>query len=201
MIWLKTTMLAMIDQYGVIALFVALTLETVGLPIPGESALIVTSAIASTGQINIWHVAIAGYLGAVLGDNIAYFIGRRYGRAVVLARGARFGITPERFARAEGIAQRYGPIMVIVARFVVLLRQLNGLVAGTSGMHWMTFLLSNLLGAALWVGFWTVLAYKFGRTVSIVPFVQSHLYLVISLAVVALIGVILFVYLRLRKAR
>ena len=89
--------------------------------------------------------------------------------------------------RAEGIVSRYGPAMVIVARFVVVLRQLNGLVAGTTEMPWPRFLAANVVGAALWVGLWTTLAYRFGRDVDVVPWVWHHLNLAAMVAVPLLV--------------
>jgi len=198
--WIEAHVIALIQHYGVGALFVSLTLETLGLPFPGESALILSAGLAGAGKISIWAVAIAAWSGAVLGDNIAYFIGRRYGRAVVTAYGARVGITESRYARVEAVFARFGPVMVIVARFVVLLRQMNGLVAGTAGMHWLTFALANMVGAALWVGFWTVLAYQFGHTPDVLPFIGRHIgWLAFALMTLVLIG-LLVGYWRMRRA-
>lgn len=196
--WIEENVLALIHHDGASALFVSLTLETLGLPLPGESALILAASLAGAGKISIWAVVTAAWCGAVLGDNIAYFIGRRYGRAVVTRYGARVGISESRYARVEAAFARYGPLMVIAARFVVLLRQMNGLVAGTAGMHWLAFVLSNMLGAALWVGFWAVLAYQFGHAADVLPFIGRHLGLVASgLALLVLLGLLLG-YLRMR---
>lgn len=199
MIWIEANVSALIHHFGAIALFVSLTLETLGLPLPGESALILASTLAGAGKISIWAVAIAAWCGAVLGDNIAYFIGRKYGRVVVTSYGARFGVTESRYAKVEAVFARYGPLMVIAARFVVLLRQMNGLVAGTAGMHWFAFALSNIVGAALWVGFWTTLAYHFGHSATILPFIGRHVGVAASVLVtMALLGV-LAGYVRLRS--
>ena len=199
MLWIKDHLLALVEQYGVIALFFSITLETLGLPLPGESALIASSAAAGAGKLSISHVAIAAYVAAVLGDNIGYFIGRKYGKAVTLSYGERFGITHDKYVRAEEVAAKYGPLMVISARFIVLLRQLNGLVAGSTGMHWAKFLIANLIGAALWVGFWATLAFKLGHDVSIVPWIWHHLSLVAMVVIPALLLVIVLLYLRVRR--
>ena len=197
--WIEVNILALIQDYGAGALFVSLTLETLGLPLPGESALILASTLAGAGKLGFWSVAIAAWCGAVLGDNIAYFIGRRYGRQVVTRYGARFGVTESRYARVEVIFTRFGPFMVVVARFVVLLRQMNGLVAGTANMNWLVFLASNIIGAALWVGFWTTLAYHFGHSAIILPFIGRHVGLVASV-LVGLAGLgLLFGTVRLRR--
>ena len=142
---------------------------------------------------------IAAYVAAVLGDNAAYLIGRKLGRPVITRYGRRVGITDAAFARAEAVARRYGPAMVVVARFIVLLRQLNGLVAGTTGMRWPKFLVANLVGAALWVGLWTTLAYKFGQKIDVLPFLWHHLSLVAAVGIPLLI--VLLAILRLRGAK
>ena len=199
MIWFRDSALALIEHFGPIALFVSLTLETLGLPFPGESVLILTSAVAATGQINIWQVAVAAWLGAVLGDNIAHFIGCRYGRDVIVVYGKRFGITESRYANVEAMASKYGPLMVMSARFVILLRQLNGLVAGSVGMHWLTFFLCNLVGAALWVGFWTILAYLFGHSVAVLPDIGRHLGTLTAILILLLVLGLIFGYLRIQR--
>ena len=106
-----------------------------------------SSASAGEGRLNIWHIVIAAPVATVLGDNIGYLIDRRYGKAVILRYGDRVRLTHEKNEKVEAIAAKYGPLMVNVAWFIFLPRQLNGLVAGSIGMHWATF-----LGAALWVG-------------------------------------------------
>lgn len=153
-----------LQHYGAPALFLCLALESLGLPVPGETALVVTAtAAADPGGSPLWLVALAAWSGSVLGDGIGWLIGRRYGRDVVLRHGGRIGITPARYRRVEAVAHRWGPWMVVAARFIVGLRQLNGLVAGTTGMHYRQFLPANMLGAALWVGVWVALAAWFGH--------------------------------------
>lgn len=199
MLWLKDHLLNLVEHYGIIALFFAILLETLGLPLPGESALIASAVAAGAGDLNIWSVILAAYVAAVLGDNIGYLIGRRYGRAVILRHGARIGITHDKYRRAEIAAQRFGPLMVIGARFVILLRQLNGLVAGTIGMHWAAFLGANLIGAALWVGFWSAVAYHLGHSVSLLPWIWNHLSVVAMVAVPLLMGLLGVLYWRQRR--
>lgn len=156
------------------ALFVCLVLETLGLPLPGETALIAAGAAAGAGKLSIWGVFGAAWIGSVLGDNIGYLIGHSLGRRAIIARGGRIGITEERYAKAEKIIARYGFAVVIIARFVVLLRQLNGLVAGSAGMPWRRFIVANVIGAALWVGLWSFLAYHLGEEADILPVIWHH---------------------------
>ncbi|MBE0621064.1 MAG: DedA family protein, partial [Burkholderiales bacterium] len=137
-------------QYGYAALFTVLFTESFGLPLPGEAFLVVSSFLASQGQMSIAWVAAVATAAAVLGDNIGYGIGRWGGRKLVRRYGARVGITSGRMARTERFFSRFGPEVVIVARFIPLLRQLNGVVAGSARMPWKRFLAYNTIGAGLW---------------------------------------------------
>jgi len=186
----------LVAHYGVPALFVSVALEALGAPLPGESAILIASAAAARGEFDIRAVALAAFLAAVLGDGIGYVIGRRLGRPVIARYGARFGATEANLDRMENLARRYGPAMVVVARFFVVLRQLNGLVAGTSGMRWPVFLAANAAGAALWVGVWTTLAYRLGVTAGSLPALLHHLAPIAGLAAVALIATLAILHFR-----
>ena len=155
-----------IREYGAVAIFVILFLESLGAPLPGESALIFAGVLASRGELSLSAVLFNAWVGAVLGDNVGYLIGRTFGRAVILKPGSRIGLTPERFNHVEAVFARYGPATVAAARFVNILRQLNGIAAGTTGMDWRRFLLFNALGGALWVAVWGAGAFYFGTHMS-----------------------------------
>ena len=179
--------LALLSRYGTLALFATVTLEAFGAPLPGESAVIAAAAAAAEGKLPIFWVATAAIAGSVLGDNIGYLIGRKLGRPVILRYGAKVGVSEAALARAEALMRRRGPVIVVVARFVVLLRQLNGIVAGTTGMPWTHFLAANVVGAALWVGVWATLGYRLGRDADVLPWIWHHLGLVAALLVPALV--------------
>ena len=183
-----------IVQYGLVAIFLLVGLESLGLPLPGETVIILGAGLAATGTLDIYAVTLIAILAAVLGDNIGYVLGRRFGRPVILRFGSRIGITHARFARAEHLIRQRGTIIVVVARFIVLLRQLNGLVAGTTGMHWLSFLVANAIGAALWVSLWVTLAYNLGKSVSVVPLFWHHLGTLAMLLIPAMIGVVVYVF-------
>ena len=105
-----------------------------------------------TGRLSIVLVVLLGFLAAVIGDNIGFAIGRFGGRRLVERFGRYILLTPERLDKATGFFERRGAGIIIVARFVEGLRQANGIIAGTTGMHWARFLAFNAVGAALWVG-------------------------------------------------
>jgi membrane protein DedA with SNARE-associated domain len=156
-----------IVQYGYGALFGVLFAESFGLPLPGETFLVAAAFLAVQGQLNIWLVGLTAWAAAVLGDNLGYAIGRFGGRRLVVRHGARVGISVERLNKTERFFAHYGPEVVIVARFFPVLRQLNGIVAGSVGMGWKRFLFYNALGGFLWVGAWTSGVYYFGQRIEV----------------------------------
>jgi membrane protein DedA with SNARE-associated domain len=155
-----------VAAYGVWALFVVLYLESLGAPLPGESALVASAFLASTGELLLTHVLLAGFVGAVAGDSTGYMIGRAGGRPLLIKFGPKIGLNAARFERVERLFQRKGVWVVLTARFVVLLRQLNGLVAGSMRMHFPRFLMANAAGAALWVIVWVFIGYTFGHEIA-----------------------------------
>ncbi|HUB63222.1 MAG TPA: DedA family protein [Methylocella sp.] len=156
----------LVHEYGAAAVMVILTFESLGLPLPGESLLILASVLAGRGELSLPLLMLSAWAGAVVGDNIGYLIGRRLGRALVLRYGATIGITASRLSQVEAFFARYGPLTVAFARFVNVLRQLNGVVAGMSSMDWKRFLFFNALGGALWVSVWTLAGFSIGAHVS-----------------------------------
>ena len=149
-------------HYGYWAVFGSILLEDFGLPLPGEALLIAGSLLASQGDMHIAPLLLFAWTGAVAGDNIGYVIGRFAGRRVVLLYGRYVFVTHRRVDDAEKFFTKHGGAIVVAARFVEVLRQLNGVIAGMARMEWRHFLAYNVIGAALWVGFWGLLAYELG---------------------------------------
>ncbi len=152
-----------VGDYGYWAVALGILLEDFGMPTPGETLLITGAVVASAGALNIYLLLILAWVGAVIGDNIGYVIGRTGGHRLMVRYGARFGITDRRLKQVEQFFDHYGGWVVVFARFVLLLRQFNGIVAGTLEMHWLRFLLLNAIGAALWVAFWGILSFWLGK--------------------------------------
>jgi membrane protein DedA with SNARE-associated domain len=177
----------LLDHYGYWAVGGLILVEDFGVPAPGETILIAAAVYAGAGQLNVAVVALIALAAAIAGDNIGYLIGRSGGRAFVHRWGRYVLLTPERFHRAEAFFTRRGGAVVIVARFIEGLRQANGIIAGTTGMHWLRFLACNTLGAALWVGLWTSLGYAAGSHIGTVyeEVSRYETYLLIALGVSA----------------
>jgi membrane protein DedA with SNARE-associated domain len=151
-----------VRHYGVVAIFVIIYLESFGAPLPGESALIAASLLAVRGDIQVVPLYLAASAGAILGDSTGYAIGRFGGRRILQRYGHLVALTPERLERLEDLVRRRGPLGVLFARFVVILRQLNGLVAGSMAMPWPHFLVANAAGGLLWAAVWVFGPYLFG---------------------------------------
>ncbi len=144
-------------------------------------------------------MALIGFLGAVMGDNIGFAIGHFGGRPLIERWGRYILLTPERLDKATDFFERRGASIIIIARFVEGLRQANGIVAGTTGMHWARFLLFNSIGAALWVGVWTSIGYFSGSHIDSIYSAATRYSVYFGIA----IGVLLIGYIawRIRRGR
>jgi membrane protein DedA with SNARE-associated domain len=154
-----------LEHWGYLGVGGMLFLEDFGVPVPGEIMLIAAAIFAGAGNMNIAVVFVVAVLAAVIGDNIGFIVGHFGGRPLAQRFGRYVFLTPQRLDRAETFFNRHGGKIVTVARFIDGLRQLNGLLAGIGGMHWLKFLGYNALGAALWVGTWCTLGYLAGQNI------------------------------------
>jgi membrane protein DedA with SNARE-associated domain len=177
-----------LDNYGYLAVAGFVLLEDFGVPVPGETILILGAVYAGTGRLNIFLVGLIGFLAAVIGDNIGFAIGHFGGRRLVERYGRYILLTPERLDKATGFFERHGGKIVVAARFIEGLRQANGIIAGITGMHWAKFLGFNALGAALWVGLWTSIGYFSGSHIDTIynAATRYSTYLAIAVAVLIL---------------
>ena len=174
-----------LDQFGYLAVTGLVLLEDFGVPVPGETVLILAAVYAGTGRLSIVLVALLGFCGAVLGDNLGFALGHFGGRRLALRYGRYVFLTPERLDKATLFFDRHGGKVIVIARFVEGLRQANGIIAGMSGMPWRRFLVFNAIGAALWVGTWTALGYLSGSHINTIydAAARYSTYLLAALAV------------------
>lgn len=152
-------MLSLIERYGYLIVFLGVTLEGVGIPLPGETVLIAAGALAHRGSLALWETMAFGGLGAVIGGQAGYCLGRFGGRPFVLRWGRYVFISPERLGRAEGFFERQGGRAVFLARFITGVRVFGALVAGISRMSWGKFTLYSVLGGVVWAAAAVALGY------------------------------------------
>lgn len=152
-------LMPLIERYGYAGIFIAVLVEGFGIPAPGQTMLALGALLAANGDLDIFAVLTIAWSATVLGNIIGYGIGRRAGRRLLL----RAGVRRMRIRRVERFVRRYGPVIIVVARFVDGLRQLSGIVAGSMHMPWRTFIASLVVGASLWTVLIGVGAYYLGR--------------------------------------
>jgi membrane protein DedA with SNARE-associated domain len=146
--WLAT--LPPIAIYAVVGLVIGL--ESMGVPLPGEFALVGASLLAVSGVTSPWFVGLAASVGAIVGDSIGYAVGRRGGRALLDRFGRRFPrhFGPPHLDRAEQVFRKYGVWAVFFGRFLALLRILAGPLAGALHVPYRRFLVANAAGGLVW---------------------------------------------------
>jgi membrane protein DedA with SNARE-associated domain len=154
--------LVLMHGYWMVALVVGL--ESVGLPLPGETILVLAAIYAAREpSFNIWVLVPVAAFGAIAGDNIGYWLGLRYGYALLLRYGERIGMFEARIKLGQYLFLKYGARVVFLGRFVALLRILAAFLAGLNRMPWRTFLIANASGGIIWAAVFGVGGYFFGK--------------------------------------
>ena len=154
----------LIHVYGLLVVAGFIGVEALGIPLPGETALIVGAVIAGhSHELNIVGVIVVAALASIAGRAIGYAIGARFGYWLLLRYGSYVRITEPRIKLGEYLFLRYGGAIMIVAQFVPFLRPIAGILAGANRMPWHNFLLASAIGGSLWALFFGVGAYWFGR--------------------------------------
>src|ERR671910_1877616 len=154
----------LIEHYGYLIVLFGVMLGTSGIPFPSAAILLAAGVLVQQGHLDLRDAIAFGILGAIIGNQIGYWIGHKAGRPFVLKWGRYVKLTPERLERVEGLFTRHGGKAVFAARFFSLSRVLEALVAGTSRMHWGTFLLYSVLGGAVWATAVVLAGYFFGQS-------------------------------------
>jgi Uncharacterized membrane-associated protein len=155
-------------DYGLVLLFVLVAVESAGIPIPGETALITAAVLARPEHhhYSLFWVIVVGAAGAIVGDNVGYWLGRVGGRKLIdrwefTASYARKALPP-----AERFFKRHGAKTVFFGRFIALLRVTSAWLAGISHMTWWRFLAWNAAGGIVWAAGVSLLAYWAGKAVA-----------------------------------
>jgi membrane protein DedA with SNARE-associated domain len=148
----------LIENYGYLIVFFGVVLGTMGIPFPSAAILLAAGVLVQQGQL------VFGVLGAIVGNQIGYWVGYQAGRPFVLKWGRHVKLTPERLEWVERLFARHGGKAVFAGRFFSVSRTLEALVAGTSRMQWGTFVFYSVLGGAVWATAVVLLGYFFGQS-------------------------------------
>lgn len=158
------TLQNVLNTVGYPAVVLFIFIESTGIPFPGETMLLLASFYAATtGHLSLPGIIACAALGAIMGDNLGYYIGYTGGRKFVERFGRYFFVKTEHLDRAEKFFRKHGAKTVFIARFVTLLRIWAAFLAGVNKMHWRTFLFYNAAGGIVWASLVGTLGYLGGR--------------------------------------
>ncbi len=157
------TIKPLIAQHGYLAVFCIVALESAGIPLPGETALVLAAMFAgATGLLDIKLVIALAAAGAVLGDNVGFWAGRRFGLPLLLRHGRKLGLTDERIKLGQYLFDNHGAKIVFFGRFIALLRIFAAFLAGVNRYGWGLFLFYNASGGVVWAILFGLGGYAFG---------------------------------------
>ncbi|MDR3034997.1 MAG: DedA family protein, partial [Kitasatospora sp.] len=150
----------LIDSYGYLAVLVLVGAESLGIPVPGETALITAAIYAGhTHRLNPWLIVRIAAAAAIIGDNIGYWIGDKGGYRLARRYGPKVRLDERKLKTARYLFDLHGVKVVFFGRFVSVLRTYAAFLAGTSKMRWRRFLPANAAGGILWAAIYTFAAY------------------------------------------
>ncbi len=150
----------LLTNFGYLAVFALIGIESLGIPAPGETMLVTASVYAgATGNLNIVGVILAAAAGAIVGDNIGYAIGKAGGYKLLLKYGHKLRVKESHLKVARYVFDRYGEKVVFFGRFVALLRTYAAFLAGVGQMKWRRFMVANAAGGIVWAVIFGLLGY------------------------------------------
>ena len=157
----------LVIQYGYIAIFVVIALESAGVPMPGETVLISSAVYAGAhhGGLNIFLVISTAAAAAILGDNVGFWVGREWGLGLLIKYGRYIGIDHAKLKVGQYLFLKHGGKIVFFGRFVALLRAFAAVLAGANRFEPKRFFFYNALGGIVWASLMGGLGYLFGLQV------------------------------------
>ncbi len=158
------TLIGFLHDYGYWALAVVVGLESLGLPLPGEGLLIAAALVAgATHEMSVPMVIATAALGAICGQIAGYGIGRGVGTRLLRRYGRHIFLPPRRLALGRLLFRRHGTKLIIVGRFIIVLRTIAALLAGANTMPWWRFMFANVVGSIAWAAFYGIAVSALGR--------------------------------------
>jgi membrane protein DedA with SNARE-associated domain len=151
-----------VAHYGYFAVMVLVGLESAGVPLPGETALVSAAVFAGQGTLNIWWVIASAALAAIIGDNAGYWVGREFGFPLIYKYGRVIHFDEGRLKVAQYLFMRHGGKIVFFGRFIAILRAFAAFLAGVNRLPWPRFLVFNALGGIVWATIFSLGGYFLG---------------------------------------
>ncbi|MGH9057022.1 MAG: DedA family protein [Acidimicrobiales bacterium] len=180
----------LVSTYGYWGVFVLVGLESLGIPLPGETILIAAATYAGqTHRLNVWGIFAVASAAAIIGDNVGFWIGDKGGYRLLRRYGRYVRLDEAKLKVGRYIFDRHGGKVVFFGRFVSVLRTYAAFLAGTNRMHWRKFLVYNAAGGILWAGIYTFVAYMIGNTLR---HASSTINVILGAAAVVVIGATIY---------
>jgi membrane protein DedA with SNARE-associated domain len=160
------TLTHLLASYGYLAVLVFVAIESTGIPFPGETVLLVAAiAAGTTHQLSIVGVIVAAASGAILGDNLGFWLGREGGYRLLRRYGPYIHLEERRLKLGQYLFLKHGGKVVFFGRFVAVLRAWAAFLAGTNRMRWPRFLLFNAAGGIVWATLYGLGGYFLGDNI------------------------------------
>jgi len=174
----------LIHAYGLLTVAVIIGLECVGVPLPGETAMLAAAIYAGTKHdLNIVSVILTAAVAAIFGRMIGYVIGHEFGYWLLLRYGNYVRMTASRIKLGQYLFLRHGGKIVFIAQFIPVLRTFAGIFAGANVMPWRDFMVANVTGSFIWAVLYGSAAYELGR-----EFERLEGPIVVILALITVVG-------------
>jgi len=189
---------SLLATYGYVAVFFFVGIESIGIPVPGETMLVTAAIYAgTTGRLSIFWVIVAASAGAIVGDNIGYAVGRTGGYRVLKRYGPYIRLEENRLRLGQYLFRKHGPKVVFFGRFVSVLRIFAAFLAGVNRMHWRVFLIFNAAGGIIWSTIYGIAAFLLGKQLLQLSGRVDFVLAVVGVAVI----LVVIVFLRRNEAR
>jgi membrane protein DedA with SNARE-associated domain len=188
----------LLQSYTYPVLLLLVLMESLGVPLPGEIALVTAAAYASSGHISIAIVIVLAAVGAIVGGMLGYWIGLKGGLPLVTKYGGYIGVRESHIVRAHAFFERNGSKTILFGRFIAILRTWAAVVAGAAAMSFTTFVTYNTIGSIVWAIVFGLLGYYFGRDL---PLLEKYISRTsFGVLIVGAVGIALFFLIKRRKA-
>lgn len=174
----------LIVHIGVWVTFLIIFAESgllIGFFLPGDSLIFTAGLLASQGHFNIWYFLLGGSIAAILGDNVGYAFGRKFGPRF-FSRDDSWLFKKDHVEKARDFYEKHGPLTIVLARFTPVVRTFAPILAGVGHMNYRTFLTYNIFGGLLWVWGLGLLGFYAGR---LIPDIDKYILPILALIIVA----------------